>query len=508
MKHQINSYTKLLSVTLIALLLLSPIVSFAYELEMGGIRNAAMGSTGISSSNDISAAVWNPALLARSTSIELLTDSRKYFWDLDNDDISYNFAAFSYPFGNIGTFAFSGTFSQSNRLAENRLGFHYGKNIWRHKLLFGLGVYNYHNGFTLDEYSVNDPFFDEFGTSKDALDGEVGLAILPAQNLSIGLTAKNLLQADLALDSELEDHLPALYGLGTSYRFKKLLFAADLNMKSYENSDLNELIYATGLEYHLHHRFQLRAGYSKYNASAGFGLKVLEKELVNKFHDPVTGLDYLQNRTFQIHLDYAVQYPLGTIESSYGDHFFGIRINFENSTTELKKVRGLVPGETKTEYVTEVKLDSLQTTKVKIDSIFYQEKVIIDTVYVEKVIHDTIKVIEVRPDSLAMKAVEDLASMEAKLRNLEKVNQAQAYLSDALKLYYQSRFEEAIAKCKAAINIAPDLTLGYVRLGSIYYRLKDYDLAKFYWSKANTLDPNHPEVKDIRNHYLKLLEQR
>jgi len=508
MKHQNKSSQKIVHLIIVAILLLTPATGIAYELELGGIRNAAMGSTGISTSSDISASVWNPALLARLSSIELLTDSRKYFWDLDNDDLGYNFAAFSYPLGNLGTFAFSGTFSQADRLNENRLGFHYGKNLWKNKLLFGFGIYNYHNGFSLDKYSINDPFFDKFGTSKDAIDGDVGLAIFPTKNLNLGLTRYNLLTADLALDSNNEDRLPAIYGFGASYKFDGFLVATDFKLKTYSNKDLNDFIYAAGVEYEVHKNFNLRAGYAKNIASAGFGLKVLEKELVNKYHDPITGIEYLQNRTFQIHLDYAVQYPIGTIESSYGDHFFGIKINFENSTTELKKVSGLVPGDPKTEYVTEVKLDSLKTTKVKIDSIFYQEKVIIDTVYVEKVIHDTVKVVEVRPDSLAMKAAEDLASMRAKLRNLERVNQAQAYLSDALKLYYQNRFEEAIAKCKSAIKIAPDLTLGYVRLGSIYYRLKDYEKAKFYWNKATTLDPNHPEVKDIRNHYLKLLERR
>lgn len=508
MRHKTNSQNRIFQLTLVIVILLSPIASLAYELDLGGIRNAALGSTGISSSTDLSASVWNPALLARLNRIELLTDSRKYLWDLENDEIGYNFAAFSYPFGNFGTFAFSGTFAQADRLEEYRLGFHYGKNLWKNKILFGFGLFNYHNGFNLDEYSLNDPFFDEFGTSKDGFDADAGFAIFPTKNLSLGLTVQNIMQANLALDSSTKDPLPAVYGFGASYNFSRFTLATDLKYKSYSNSDLNELIYATGIEYKLHDNFQLRGGFSKNLASAGFGLKLLEKELINKYHDPITGVDYLQNRTFQVHLDYAVQYPIGTIESSYGDHFFGIKINYENSTTELRKMKGIVPGETRTKYVTEAKLDSLNTAKVKVDSIFYEEKVIIDTVYVERVIHDTITVVEIVTDSLAMKTAEALASMEEKLRNLERVNQAQSYLSDALKLYYQNKFDEAIAKCKSAIQIAPDLTLGYVRLGSIYYRLKKYDLAKFYWEKSIRLDPNHPEVKDIKNHYLKLLERR
>jgi len=505
MRHKTYTQNGIFQLTLVLVILLSPVVSLAYELDLGGIRNAALGSTGISSSKDISASVWNPALLARLNRIEVLTDSRKYFWDLDNDEIGYNFATFSYPFGNLGTFAFSGTFAQADRLEEHRLGFHYGKNLWKNKILFGFGLFNYHNGFNLDKYSLNDPFFDEFGTSKDGFDADVGLALFPLKNLSLGFTAQNIRQTNLALDSENKDTLPGIYGMGASYDFNRFTLSTDLKYKSYPNTDLNDLIYASGIEYKLHNNFQLRGGFSKNLASAGFGLKLLEKELINKFHDPVTGREYLQNRTFQVHLDYAVQYPIGTIESSYGDHFFGIKINYENSTTELRKVKGLVPGETKIEYVTKVKLDSLQTNKVKIDSIFYQEKVIIDTVYVEKVVHDTITIVEVVPDSLAMKAAEDLAAMKEKLRNLERVNQAQSYLSEALKLYYQNQFDEAIAKCKSAIQIAPDLTLGYVRLGSIYYRLKKHDLAKFYWEKAIRLDPDHPEVKDIKNHYLNLL---
>lgn len=504
MKHNTKTQ-QLITRVIIALLLLTPVLSIAYEIENGGIRNAALGNTGISSSTDLSATVWNPALLARLSRIELLTDSRKYFWDLDNDNVSYNFAAFSYPFGDLGTFAFSGAFSKADRLQQYKLGFHYGKNLWQNKLLIGLGVFNYHTGFSLDEYSLNDPFFDNNGTSKDAVDLDFGVAFSPNSKLSLGIVGQNLLQANLALEADNEDKLPGIFGMGASYNFNNLKLSSDLKRKSYTNSDLNELVYGAGLEYELHNNFQLRAGYANNLASAGFGLKLIEKEMINKFHDPITGKGFLQSRSFQIHLDYAVQYPLGTIESSYGDHYFGIKINYDNSTTEIKKVSGLVPGDTKTEFVTKVELDSLETNDVKIDSIFYQEKVIIDTVYIEKIIHDTIKVIEVSPDSLAMRTAEELASMQTKLRNLEKVNQAQAYLSEALKLYYQNRFEEAIVKCKSAIKIAPDLTLGYVRLGSIYYRLKNYDLAKYYWEKALKLDPDHSEVIDIKQHYLKLL---
>ena len=114
---------------IIILLVLITVISqlSAMFYEKAGVRNAAMGEVGIASTNDASAALWNPALLGELQSIEIATDHRKYFWGLDNDDLLYNFVAFSFPLGYLGTFALSANQFDSNIYQERRVGLHYGK---------------------------------------------------------------------------------------------------------------------------------------------------------------------------------------------------------------------------------------------------------------------------------------------------------------------------------------------------------------------------------------------
>ena len=148
---------------IILLFLLIPISVSAQFLIRGGVRNAALGGTGISSSNDLSSAIWNPALLGEIGRIELLTDRRQYFWKLDNDNLAFNFASIGYPFGAFGTIALSGSFFNSLNYNESKIGLHYGKSLFNKKLSLGLSFYNYNKSFEHNTYTQTDPFFEQFG---------------------------------------------------------------------------------------------------------------------------------------------------------------------------------------------------------------------------------------------------------------------------------------------------------------------------------------------------------
>jgi len=85
-----------------------------------------MGGAGTASSNDASAIVWNPAFLGEITWYQLISDSRTYTIQLDNDDLSDNYAYFAAPLGRLGCLGLSVGSNGSNNYNETRMGMAYG----------------------------------------------------------------------------------------------------------------------------------------------------------------------------------------------------------------------------------------------------------------------------------------------------------------------------------------------------------------------------------------------
>ena len=496
--------------------MLIPITIFSHYIELAGVRNAALGGTGISSSNDISAAIWNPSLLGRFRKIEFISDSRKYFWELENDDFMFNYASISYPFESVGTFVFSGSFFNAREYKENKVGLHYGNQLIYNKLFYGFSAYSYTIGYGQNEYTVNDPFFKNFGYGKTTIDGDIGMTFFPNRKLQFGLMIYNILRSDFALDPDNTDRLPMIFGYGFTYNMKKLKAIMEIKYEMAEFAEDNQYYYSGGLEYELNNRIDLRAGINKTKFTAGFGFRIVKKDLLSKFHDPVTSTAYINTRSYEVCLDYCVQYPYNGIESSYGDHFFGIKLNYNNSTTEAEKYTTHVPPKVEKEYVTEVIVDSLYE-RTKIDTSFFREQMKIDTVYITKVVYDTVIVIEKVPDSTMVRTSRDLAVAQSKLRNLTNVNKAHSHLLNALKFFYANEYDKAIKECNIAVNIAPDLSITYIRLGSIYYRLgaiaynnnNRFEAQQYFnkcrenWNEAKRITPNHPELKELAKNYFK-----
>ena len=67
----------------------------------------------------------------------------------------------------------------------------------------------------------------------------------------------------------------------------------------------------------------------------------------------------------------------------------------------------------------------------------------------------------------------------------------------ALEFYYSEEYYKAIDECNRAISLAPDLSLSYIRLASIYYRLGDVEEAMYQLKHAERIDPNNAEIKKM-----------
>jgi len=471
---------------------LLPAILFSQYLIKGGVRNAALGGTGVSSSMDMSSALWNPSLLGYQNQIEILTDQRKFFWNLANDDLKYNFLAAGFPLGALGTFAASATFFNGANYGENKIGIHYGKSFLHNLFSVGVSGFLFNKGYEHSQYTDNDPFFEQFGYKKSSFDFDLGLSVQPNRNLRIGLVAQNLMRSNMALDKQDSDLLPMVFGAGLSYRWNKLFIAGDIYFENYEHSEQNNLLYGIGFEYNLLKKLSLRLGKDTYNLVAGFGLKLFSKEWADNYFDPFSSTEFINIKGFNLVLDYCVQYPLSGINSSYGDHFLGVRLNFFNSTTEVGKLTDKVPPkiETKTDVVTQVKVDTVVITKIKVDTLIRN-----------RIIRDTVRIYDKNAYSMLLQRTRELSKAKSDLREMANWNRALRHLLNALKYYYAEQYNQAINECKTAIKIAPQMALAYIRLGSIYYRLRQYDLAKRYWQIAKQIEPDNPELKSLPSRF-------
>ena len=254
---------------IVVALILFPIICFGYDFENGGVRNAALGETGIASSHDASTAVWNPAGLIDFRYFQLITDSRPYMIQMDNDEIAQNFVYLSFPIKIIpGAFALTGGSFNSNAYTEGRFGLHYGTNIFPKKFTDKLSV-----GLSLFDHYTN---FSEINESKNAFDLDLGFAYRLNKSANFGLLIGNILQADMAIDSNGEDKLPMRLGFGSEFKWKRFNFAGDLLFQKYQN--YNELGFGIGAEYLLAKNLQLRLGLNNHDFTGGFGVNFYSKK--------------------------------------------------------------------------------------------------------------------------------------------------------------------------------------------------------------------------------------
>ncbi|MDA3813823.1 MAG: hypothetical protein PF570_06160 [Candidatus Cloacimonetes bacterium] len=466
-------------------LIVFPIVCFGYDFENGGVRNAALGETGIASSHDVSAAVWNPSGLAAYHYFQLITDSRPYTMQMDNDEIAQNFVYLSFPFKRVpGAFALTGGSFNSNAYTEGRFGLHYGTNIFPNKLSgkfsAGLSLFDHYTSFS------------EISESKNAFDLDLGFSYRLNQYANFGLLAGNILQADMAIDSNNEDKLPMRLGLGSKFTWKKINISGDLLYRRYQN--YNELGFGVGAEYLLARNLQLRLGVNNHDLTGGFGVNFYSHKWIGPTVDKKS--KEMNFSFLQISMDYAFQYPLGetsesgtismgnNLDSDYGEHFFGIKIDFGKTRDTEKNLALLFPSQ--------FGIDS----DAHLDTVFI-EKVVVDTIFQSRTIHDTIKIIKrVIDEGVVAQKVQEEAS-KIRRSDIKKINQATVHLNSALEFYYSEDYYKAIDECNRAISLAPDLSLPYIRLASIYYRLGDSEEAMYQLKHAERMDPGNVEIKKM-----------
>ncbi len=483
-----------IKITVFLVLLLCTLDLYSFNFFKGGLRNYSLAGTGVASTNDVSASGYNPSLLNLNRDFSILTDSRVYFYDLENDDLSFNYFALGVPLGRYGSLALSGDIFNANLYDENRYGLHWGYSLTDD---FGIGTsINYYSiSYGGNEYTQNDPFFVNNKTDKSTVDLDFGLYYNLSQQWRLGLSSKNILQSDLAIDSSNEEQLNREILIGNNYQYRKFNFMLDLGLIQNAVTEENELNYALASEYKLYDNLAIRTGINNNDLTFGFGFEIIDKEYVSSYRSSYNSKKMIETKSVVFSVDYAFSYPLlSDLAIPYGNHFVGLSFKFGNSQSsedELKKHVSPVVEEAIVEIPVKASLDNSKP------------HVLVDTVYVDKIIRDTIVVVDTIevitgvPESEYQKKIQELNAAYTKIKTYKTNNQALIHITNATKYYYSSDFEKAIDECNKAIRLAPDMALAYIKLGSIYYRQGKADLAMKNWKIAKRLDPKNPELEGL-----------
>ena len=75
------------------------------------------------------------------------------------------------------------------------------------------------------------------------------------------------------------------------------------------------------------------------------------------------------------------------------------------------------------------------------------------------------------------------------------IRSALDHMQRGLEFYYKGQYLLALEEYRLVVNLVPNFSMAYARLGSIYYKLKDLDNAKLSWEKALELDPSNQSLK-------------
>lgn len=470
------------------LLLISFSLLSAYDFSKGGVRNAAMGGTGTASTNDASAAVWNPAFLADISQYQFTSDSRKYTVQLDNDELSDNYAFMTIPLKKAGTMAISAGSAGSDLYDETQFGLSFGSSALSrglfgsdNKLLLGASIHGYMTGFSDSEYENPSGQVVGFDESKSAFDADIGVLYRAAPFLQLGFSVKRIMSANMAIEEGGSDKLPRLISAGANFNFGKVNVAADYTIEQGEN--ITKSSYAAGAEFQVVDNLNLRAGLNNLNLTAGVGIDVYERNWLDEFASNVDGIADVTS--LNIGVDYAFQTPImdNEMESEFGNHYFGVRISYGKRTVSDDELNRLFPEQ----YSSGLDLDSLYFARVKAD-----------TVFKEVTRYDTVKVIERVADEDIVNERLMQESERIKLEQVTDVNKASVFLIRSLEYFYAEQYTRAIDMCERAIATAPNLSLSYLRLASIYYHLNERDQALEYLDQGLRIDPENSELIKLK----------
>jgi len=270
---------KLYILSSVALILLSAPVRAGFQDYGWGARGAGKAGAYTASVDDASAMMWNPAGLSNIFMREAILSYHKPYAGLDGISLNMGFLAFAYPVDNVANFGIAATtFDGDGKYSETTVQLTAAKdftemlNIGYMTLSGGLSLRYLGSKYKWDSEieELGDPITENDG--KGALTADIGVIFQPIYGMPIGLTVKNLLPADVGLESR--DTVPMEVKLGVA---KKMGFVGAFDsvtpelVLGYRNHEYEDnLSWAAGIEGWLMDRtFGIRGGVNNNELALG-----------------------------------------------------------------------------------------------------------------------------------------------------------------------------------------------------------------------------------------------
>ncbi len=302
--------TQIITVLIALLMMVAPARAYFRDLGVGA-RPLGMGGAYVATADDGNAVLWNASGLAQLDRHEITTMFAALYAGLEAklynekaDLLGYHFVGYVYP-SLWGSFALSWNTFQSQIYDESTLCLSYGRKL-SEGIYAGLNLKRQGWSVGGNEYTRLDRDIPDQGTSRSGLTADLSALCKATDRFSLGVSAENLLPADVGLNTE--ENIPINLRGGIAYRLHnprvELLSALDITYREGDGTNVH-----IGMESWFFDRtVAARAGWNLTSATAGFSYRISKVWA-------------------EIQIDYAFIYPTA-IQETYGSHRMSMTVRF------------------------------------------------------------------------------------------------------------------------------------------------------------------------------------
>ncbi|MGM0568016.1 MAG: hypothetical protein ACQESB_02225 [Elusimicrobiota bacterium] len=315
--------------TILILMFLTAGNSYAAFMDAGhSARAMGMGGAFTAVADDGNAPLWNSAGPATVEELSLNFTHTKLFTGLDGVDLSQNYFSFIFPTAgirrlmNFGTFAVSWTnVSARDLYSEDAIMFSYSLKLNRY-LDAGAGLKYLSRIYILDKYSEDYSAFEDRSSATD-FSADAGIMVRPSGNMDegfrIGLSAQNIIPADIGIDEE--EIISPVYKAGVSYKLPPLRMLNTIRLSGgYVTLDMSYRDQDWGQEKHkINTNFGLETNFLQDSLSLRCGVNMDEAALGAGYKTEIEGIATEFNYSFALPFN---------IRDSYGTHRFSVATSF------------------------------------------------------------------------------------------------------------------------------------------------------------------------------------
>jgi len=398
-----------------------------------------MGGAFAALADEPSAVMWNPAGLAQVRQTEIATAHDFLYTRLGEDKLGRTYIGCISPVMESGAFGLNLIRLQSILYTESTIAVSYSQRLG--PLYFGLSAKGLFASFAENEYTRIDPLFQAKGLLTKGFSIDLGLLLNVRDVLSLGVSAQNINQPNMALGEE-ESVLPLELNAGIALKSLKVNSCFDFTFRNDKIMGKRDINLRFGLETWPLNDVGLRAGVNLYELAAGASYRFKSQEV-------------------ELQLDYAFRYPMPSrfvqapITNTMGSHQFSLSLRFEN----LLRLMGVVRKSRKLDPALRKALSYQEAEDYKAAIAIYRRVL--------------------QQNDTNQEAHFLLANLYTKLK----------------------RYEEAIVHYKRAIELAPDEPRFHYALGRLYEQYGDdtgdekwYNKAFIEFAKTRMLDINYKDV--------------